>query len=139
MELRARLALAPDQVPEPPVRDRRAPGVALIGRFGAVGALTGRFGSVMALAGVGAFLFLWLTALPSAPAQPQVALRAETLPVPEAPATRLLFKSDQVPQGQRALTPFSAAEHARDLTGGDGGAASRGDAKRAGRRASRHR
>jgi hypothetical protein len=115
MELRARLALAPDQLPEPPLQDRRTRALATVGRFG----------TLAALAGAGTYVFLWVTSPPSAPAQPQGALLvAESDLSPIAVTTNLILKTDRAmqvaPQAQGTAAPFTAADYARDLTTGAG-------------------
>jgi len=119
VELRSRLALAPDQLPEPPRQKRRRAVLAVIGRFGAVAMLAGACGTMLA----------WLSELPSAPAQPQAALRAETamtvLPeapsvLPEAPTGSVMRRADRAAQEAVGAALFSAADYASQVTNGVG-------------------
>jgi len=110
IEMRASLALSPDQIPEPPRREGRAPGFATVGRLV----------MVAALATAGAYGFLWLSAPPSASSAPQPVLAADQ----DAASTDLAgtaagLTADRTPP-PGGLAPFSVADYARSLTDGAG-------------------
>jgi hypothetical protein len=115
-ELRARLALAPDEMPEPPPhRPVGGPAVAVVVR------LLG----VMGLAGAGALGFLWITAPRAVPPEPQQAAASAVVPVivstvavsavPQGPVITESLKSDRAPQAAPSGASWSVADYARDL------------------------
>jgi len=114
MELRANLALTPDEIPEPRLRQPRR---SLLG-------MAGRFVMVAALAVTGAYGFMWLSEPPIALSEPQSALANSDGPAMDAPVSAAHAeesvaepKADrESPSGGAAL--YSVADYARDLIDG---------------------
>jgi hypothetical protein len=118
-DLRARLALAPDQMPEPPLYPAKAP----------IFAVVARLMGVMVLAAAGALGFLWVTAphaaLPDGQAAGQtggevalVSLRGieASKPAPSAEKVR----TERVPEAQASGASWKMANYTRDITDGVG-------------------
>jgi hypothetical protein len=128
VELRASLALAPDEIPEPPLRQPR----------GSVLGIVGRFVMVAALAVAGASGFVWLSEQPIALSEPQPMLADADRPALDPPdadraaldrpaldrpasvalaETAVDLKADRTPP-PGGLAPYSVADYARDLADG---------------------
>jgi hypothetical protein len=118
-DLRARLALAPDQMPEPPLYPAKAP----------IFAVVARLMGVMVLAAGGALGFLWVTAphaaLPDGQGGGQtggevalVSLRGieASKPAPSAENVR----TERVPEAQASSASWKMANYTRDITDGVG-------------------
>jgi len=118
-ELRARLALAPEQMPEPPLYRAGDPIFAVVARL--VG--------VMALAGVGALGFFWITTPHGAPPDSQAAGQPVGASAPvsyrnheasqRVPAAEIV-RTGPAPEAPASRSPWTVADHARDLTDGVG-------------------
>ena len=120
-ELRARLALAPDQMPEPPLYRASDPIFAVVAR------LTG----VMVLAAVGALGFLWIMAPHASPPEnPIVGQSNDELalasyrtsevsqPLRTSESTSEGAKAERVPETLASRASWSAVDYARDVTDG---------------------
>jgi hypothetical protein len=118
-DLRARLALAPDQMPEPPLYPAKAP----------IFAVVARLMGVMVLAAGGALGFLWVTAphaaLPDGQGGGQtggevalVSLRGieASKPAPSAEKVR----TERVPEAPSSAASWKMANYTRDVTDGVG-------------------
>jgi len=119
-ELRARLADAPDQMPEPPLYQAKTP------IFGVVARLMG----VMVLAAVGALGFLWITAPHAAPPDSQIADQSDgqaalvsyrSLEAPQNPPAAQNLRAERVPEAPSSGGVWAVANHSsRDVTDGIG-------------------
>ncbi len=115
VELRASLALVPDEIPQPPLRDTRAPAFAIVGRLVTV--------AILAVAG--AYAILWFSTPPRASSEPQPAFIAAADPASNDIAATAIdpkaenSKTDRLPP-PGGLAPYSVADYARDLTDGAG-------------------
>jgi len=118
-DLRARLALAPDQMPEPPLYQAKAP----------IFAVVARLMGVMVLAAAGALGFLWVTAPHAALPDGQVAGQTGgevalvsyrgievSQPAPSAENVR----TERVPEAQASSASWKMANYTRDITDGVG-------------------
>ena len=113
-ELRARLALAPDQMPEPPLYRASDP----------IFAVVARLMGVMVLATAGALGFLWITAPHAAPPEGQIAGQpggelALSYGVPDASQSSPMTESvraERAPEAPASRASWSVADYARDLT-----------------------
>jgi hypothetical protein len=115
-ELRARLAMAPDQMPEPPLYRVKDP----------IFAVVARLMGVMALAAAGAVGFLWITATPHAAAPESAAGGEPALASNRAPETSRpqpaaeTARAERAPESPNSRASWSVADYARDLTDGVG-------------------
>jgi TPR repeat protein len=114
MELRANLALTPDDIPEPRLRQPR----------GSLPGMAGRFVMVAALAVAGAYGFMWLSDAPIALSEPQSALADSDGVAADAHVSVALAEASVAePKADRApppggAAPYSVADYARDLADG---------------------
>ena len=118
-ELRARLALAPDQMPEPPLYQAKD------SILGVVARLMG----VMVLAAVGALGFLWITAPHSAPPDGQVAGQPDgqaalvsyrSVEALQPPPAAQNVRTERAPEAPSSGGPWTVANYSRDVTDGIG-------------------
>src|SRR5215831_3724068 len=118
-ELRARLALAPDEMPEPPLYQTKDPILGVVVRL--VG--------VMVLAAVGALGFLWITAPHSAPPDGQVASQSDgeaalvsyrSVEVLQPPPAAQNVRTERAPGAPSSGGPWTVANYSRDVTDGIG-------------------
>jgi hypothetical protein len=118
-DLRARLALAPDQMPEPPLYQAKAPIFAVVARL--VG--------VMVLAAAGALGFLWVTAPHAALPDGQVAGQTggemalasyRGIEVPQPAPSAQNVKTERVPEVPSSGASWKMANYTRDVTDGVG-------------------
>jgi len=141
-ELRARLALAPDQMPEPPLYKASDP----------IFAVVARLMGVMVLAAAGALGFLWITTPHAAPPDSQAAgqpgselalaygnpeaSRSLAPPPPasqppawqpvarpvasQPPPAAEIVKTERAPEAPASRSPWPVADYSRDLTDGVG-------------------
>jgi len=119
-ELRTRLALAPDQMPEPPLYQAKD------SILGVVARLMG----VMVLAAVGALGFLWITAPHSAPPDGgQVAGQSDgeaalvsyrSIEAPQPPPAARNVRTERAPEAPSSGGPWTVANYSRDVTDGIG-------------------
>lgn len=118
-ELRSRLALAPDQMPEPPLYPTKAPIFAVVVRL--VG--------VMILAAGGALGFLWITAPHAAPPDNPLAGRPggevalvsyRSIEAPKPPPAAENVKAARTPEATPSRSPWTVANYSRDVNDGVG-------------------